>query len=294
VRASLLRGTIHLVTAADHGRIQPQTEDVLRRVLAGQFQRQLGGAEVGEIAAAGRELLRGEQRTRAEIVRALADRWPGVDPQVIGLVVTYALALVQVPPRGLWGQSGQARWALAEEWLGPPADTASTARELALRYLAAFGPATSADMRTWSGIAGLREVLAELRPELRVLHDEQGGELLDVPDGPLPDPETPAPVRFLPQYDNVSLSHANRERIVGEREWSGPFRAGRSPRGGILVDGFYRGFWGFDRDAPALMISGFESSPSDPAGTRDELVDEGERLAELLAPGSGAPVRFDP
>ena len=294
VRASMMRATIHIATASDYlERIQGLTGDVLMRTYMSQFRRHLDGdRHLAEIAAATRELLLEEPRTRAELAQTLVDRWPEVERQVLGWAATSALAVVQVPPRGLWGQSGQPRFALADEWLGATPRPSPSKRDLALRYLAAFGPASSADIRTWSGITGLREVFEELRPDLRTFRDEEGRELLDVPDGPLPDPLTPAPVRFLPQYDNVSLSHANRERIVGDRSWNGPYPGG-SPRGGILVDGFYRGFWGLEGvGVPSLVIAGFERSKGDPAGTREEIVAEGEELLRMLAPEAKPSVRF--
>ena len=294
VRASMMRATIHIATAGDYLRIQGLTGDVLIRTYMSQFRRHLAGIDLVEIGTATRELLRGESRTRAELAKELAKRWPAVDRQVLGWAATSVPAVVQVPPRGLWGQSGPPRFALAEEWLGEAPGPALGKRELALRYLAAFGPASSADMRTWSGITGLREVLAELRPDLRTFRDEDGRELLDVTDGPLPDPETPAPVRFLPEYDNVSLSHAKRGRIVGDGTWSGPFPTTVSPRGGILVDGFYRAFWGISADAGAatLTISGLDSVRGDPPEARDEVGAEGERLLRFAAPGARHVVRF--
>jgi hypothetical protein len=294
VRAGVMRATIHLVTARDCLVIQPLTMDVLRRNFGSQFKRQIAGADLPALVAAGRELIAAEPHTRAELGRELDGRWPDLHRQVISLAITSNLALVQVPPRGLWGRSGQSRWALTELWLGEKLEPDSSIRELALRYLRAFGPASSADMRTWSGITGLREVLAELKPELRAFRDEDGRGLLDVQDGPMPDPETPAPVRFLPEYDNVALSHANRERIVGDREWSGPFPSGTSPRGGLLVDGFYRGFWAIRRaeDTATLVITGFEGEPADPAVT-EEIAAEGERLLAFAAPEAEGEIRFE-
>jgi len=151
------------------------------------------------------------------------------------------------------------------------------------RYLAAFGPATVADMRTWSGVTGLRAVVEEMRPELRTFADERGRELFDVEDGLLPDPETPAPPRFLPEYDNVALSHDDRARL-----FAGLGPDGFAPRGGgwLLVDGFHRAHWHLarGRDAATLTIDRFAPRDDDPPGTDEAIVAEGRGLLGLLAP----------
>ena len=139
--------------------------------------------------------------------------------------MTFLVPVVQVPPRALWRRSGLARWATIEGWVGRSlASDWSSPDGLVLRYLAAFGPAGAADARAWSGLTGAAEILDRLRPRLRAFRDEQGRELLDLPDAPRPDADTPAPIRFLPVYDNVTLSHADRGRIVEE---SSPADRGR-------------------------------------------------------------------
>jgi DNA glycosylase AlkZ-like len=217
-------------------------------------------------------------RTRAELATHLQARWPDADPAVLAQAVTYLSPLIQVPPRGLWGGRGQARWALAEH-----DGTAAEADGLVLRYLRAFGPAGTADIRTWSGLTGLKTVVDRLRPDLRTFADERGAELLDVPSAPLPDPATPAPPRFLPEYDNISLSHADRARILGGRGPGLPFPRG-SWIGTLLVDGFYRANWRFDDGT--LTIDRFAPASDDPRGTRAAIEAEGERLIGLLAPGT--------
>ena len=173
--------------------MQPLTAPVHARTFKSQFGKQLSGAALDAAVAAARELLEAGPRTRAELATLLAPRWPDVAPATLGLAATYHLPLVQVPPRGLWGESGQARWALTERYLDAPLDRGATVEGLLLRYLRAFGPASVADMRTWSTLTGLRAVVDRLRPQLRTFRDERGSELFDVPDGLLPDPDTPAP-----------------------------------------------------------------------------------------------------
>jgi Winged helix DNA-binding domain len=286
VRAPLMRATIHLVSARDCLAIHPITQPVLARTFTSPWAGGLAGADVGEVAAAGLELLAEKPRTRAELGKLLAPRWPGADQRSLAHAVTYHSALVQVPPRGVWGATGQATWAPAETWLNRELDPGDSPDGLVLRYLAAFGPATVADVRTWSGLTGLREVIERLRPRLRTFRDEKGRELLDVSDAPLPDPETAAPPRFLPEYDNVVLSHADRSRMYNGLGPGEPFPRGKA-LGALLVDGFYRANWHLiEEDGLAtLIIDRFARQPGEGSETVDEILAEGTGLLELMSPG---------
>jgi hypothetical protein len=285
VRAGLMRATIHLVSARDCLAFHPITQPVLARGFTSPFGKGLAGADVAEVAAAGLELLAERPRTRAELSELLAPRWPAADPLALAYAVTMNTPLVQVPPRGLWGATGQATWAPAETWLNQKLDPTASRDAMALRYLAAFGPATVADVRTWSGLTGLREVIERLRPRLRTFRDERGRELLDVPDAPLPDPDTPAPPRFIPEYDNLVLSHADRSRMFNGLGPGAPFPRGRA-LGALLVDGFYRANWHLAEEAgvATLIIDRFKRQPDEGSDTVDEIIAEAIRLLAFLAP----------
>src|SRR5258706_14678069 len=178
------------------------------------FTSRLAGVDLKTVLALGRKLVDETPRSAAELRPLLKKRWPERDADALAAAVHFHLPLVQVPPRGVWGASAQPRHALLETWLGRDLAADASPDKLIVRYLRAFGPATVADARTWSRVTGLREVFERLRPGLRTFRDEKGRELFDVRDGPLPDPETSAPPRFLPEYDNVFLSHDDRSRIV--------------------------------------------------------------------------------
>ena len=297
VRAQLMRSTIHLVSARDCLAFHPITAEVLAKVFRPPWLAGLRGADVGEVVAAGLESLTDEPRTRADLAAVLAPRWPDADPLALAYAVTYNAPLVQVPPRGLWGATAQARWAPAEAYLGAPVAAEPDVVTMVRRYLAAFGPATVADIRTWSGLTGLRTVVDRLRPGLRSFRDERGRELLDVEDGCLPDPATPAPVRFLPEYDNVGLSHADRARLFAGLGPGAPLPRGGRAIGTLLVDGFYRANWQVteDGDEATLTIDRFVPLAGDPPGSVEAIATEGEGLLGFLAPGTAArAVRFVP
>ena len=244
VRIPLMRTTIHLVTADDALMLHPLVRPVHARMFASNaFARNIAGVDPDALRAAGRALLAEKPRTRAELAPLLAARWPGYDPASLAYGVTYSEPVVQVPPRGLWGQTGPSAWAPAEDWIGRPFDPAPSAERMVLRYLAAFGPATVADIQAWSGLTKLTEITERLRPDLCAFTGPGGAELFDLPDAPRPDPDTPAPPRFLPEYDNLLLSHADRSR-VNPGGHPVPLYPGNGGRCGmLLLDGRFRGTW---------------------------------------------------
>ncbi|MEU3624418.1 hypothetical protein BS329_29425 [Amycolatopsis coloradensis] len=285
VRSTLMRGTVHLVTAEDGLALWPTVKPVIERGFLGHYSREIAGLDLTAIAEVGRRLLAGRPRTRAEIRTALADRWPGADPAVLAYAVNSLLPLAHVTPRGLWGQRGPVAFSLLEDWVGEPITDGVALDDLVLRHLTAFGPATVRDAQVWSGLTRLKEVFERLRPRLRTFTDTEGKELFDLPDAPRPDPETPASPRFLPEYDNVLLSNADRARVIpdGRRVPLPPGTGGR--RGTLLVDGEFLAVWSIE--GATLTI---ESRT--PLRDQDSIAEEGARLVEFVAPGEKHDIRF--
>ncbi|HEY3470149.1 MAG TPA: winged helix DNA-binding domain-containing protein [Amycolatopsis sp.] len=284
VRGLLMRGTVHLVLADDARVLRPLVQRVVAAGYTGHFGRRVGGADLGEVAALGRKLLEERPRSRRQVQDAFAERWPEHDAEALSYAVAYLVPTAQVTPRGVWGETGPARLTTLDGWLGRPLAEDPSLEDVVRRYLRAFGPASVADVQAWSGLTKLRDVVEAMG--LRTFRAESGEVLYDVEDGLLPGPDVPAPVRFLPEYDNVLLGHADRGRVLppGRRV---PLPPGNgASRGTLLVDGFYRADW-------RLHGTGLKVTPHGrlAVGERAEIVAEGGRLLEFLGVGE-AEVRF--
>ncbi|MFC3574530.1 winged helix DNA-binding domain-containing protein [Streptomyces yaanensis] len=285
VRIVTMRSTIHTHTADDCLTLRPLVQPARDRELT-LFRKGLGGVDPARLAALARELVEAAPRTMKELREALLVEWPDADPGALSVAARCLLPLVQVTPRGLWDRSGQVALTTAEHWLGRPAEPAPTPDDTVLRYLAAYGPASVKDMQTWAGLTRLREAFERLRPELVTFRDENGVELFDLPDAPRPDPDTPAPPRFLPEFDNLLLSHADRTRVVPP-DLKGRSWAGNQAYRTLLVDGFLAGVWKLEEDA--LVIEPFGDLT---AAQREEVTAEGERMLAVMHPGVAYDIRF--
>ncbi|WP_067459389.1 winged helix DNA-binding domain-containing protein [Actinomadura macra] len=291
LRIVLMRGTLHLVSARDARALRPLTQVLLDNALRSPRGGPLKDVDLAAVAGWARTLLEQEPRSDKELRTLLAERWPEEDAELLGWAVRCVLPLVQVPPRGIWGASGLARHTTLGNWLGE-ADPAGTdpepsVDEMVLRYLGAFGPASVLDVQQWSGLTRLGEVVERLLPKLRLFQDENGRTLYDLPEAPRPDPDTPAPVRLVPDFDNLLLSHADRARIITEEHRKRVFTINGIIRATFLVDGFVHGMWRIERKrgAATLRIDPFSPVP-EPA--RTALAEEAARLLAAAHPDASA------
>ncbi|WP_433799430.1 winged helix DNA-binding domain-containing protein [Actinomycetospora sp. CA-084318] len=242
VRLHLMRRTVHLVTAADALAWRRRHDAMLRQRLLGVYRAELAGVDLDELAVEAAALFAAGEPSMPDVGRALAERHPDPGFRALGEAAMTVVPVVQVPPRGLWTTTAGARYAPLATWLGtgPHRPSGTIDAELVRRYLAAFGPAASADLRAWCGLAGLPEAVAAVRDELVSFRDARGRELLDLPGAPRPDPDTPAPVRFLPAFDNVVLGYDDRSRIIDDAHRLLSVAGKRF----VLVDGRVAATWG--------------------------------------------------
>lgn len=293
VRLSLMRNTIHLVTARDAFGMKPLFEPLGERgyLRGSPWGRDMRDADLPAIRQAGREILAEKPRTVAELSKLLAEKFPKHDGAAMAYGVRYMVPLVFATPRGIWGGRGPVGLTTFEAWLGRNSGPAFAPDEVVTRYLAAFGPASIADFRAWSGLT-MRDAFERMRPRVRVFRDEKGRELFDLPRAPRPPADLKVPVRFLPDYDNILLGHADRTRIMAPGQHLGLFNAAGIMKGLILVDGFVRGSWKpvTTKGTTTLEITAFEKSLT--KVERPAIAAEGMQLLELLSPGDRHNVKF--
>lgn len=281
VRPSLMRATRHLATADDALGLYPVLRPALERSFASgsPFGRLLAGLDLDELRVQVRALVATRPLTITELGTMLVERFPGFDRTALAYGGAYLVPLVQVPPRGVWGEAGVPRLTTADTWIGRPLATDTDPSDLILRYLAAFGPASTADIAAWSGLQGVRDLVAPIRDALRSFADDAGRELLDVTGAPLPDPTTPAPPRFLPEFDNVLVAYRDRRRVIPAEHHRRVVTSLGRPM--LLIDGFTSGFWKVTRGRVEARLS---IELLEPADDEAAVLDEGARLLDFLAP----------
>jgi hypothetical protein len=280
VQATLMRVTIHVVSAADYPPFTEAVRGARQDWWSRAWRRELEGVDIEAAAALVAERLAAGPARQAELTGLLVDNgFPKAAWSGVGLWVD----MVRVPPSGTWERRRADLYGLASDWLGPwRVEEADAVEHLVRRYLAGFGPASLGDLGSWAGLP-----LTRLRPVLervgtRRFRDEQGGELFDLDAAPLPDPGTPAPVRFLSTWDANLLVHARRTQLLPERHRPRIFHA-RAPQSfpTFQVDGAVAGTWRHDQGR--VRLEPFEPLPP---GARRELEDEAERLAAFHRPAN--------
>jgi DNA glycosylase AlkZ-like len=240
-----MRGTLHMMTAADFGQFRAPLQAALDRGMTILRDRVDATALPALLSAASAYFH--EPRTFDAFRDHLARGAAAADIRAMAYAVRMQLPLLQVPTASAWGFPAQADFITADAWLGKPgAHRAATTESLVLRYLAAYGPATPADAQAWSGIPSLKSVFETLRPSLVAFRGERGGELFDLPDAPRPDPEVPAPVRFLPEWDNAIVGRADARLLAAEHR-SRVFQPGLRVLATVLIDGRVAGIWKIER-----------------------------------------------
>ncbi len=285
VRLQLMRNTVHLVSARDALDWAALLAPLPAAEFNANFRAGTAGADLSAVLGEAERLLAERPRSRAELGRLLAERWSQAEPRALGYAVTLHLALCQVPPRGVWGKGGTATWAPLADWLGAPLGSVPV-DALVLRYLGAFGPASVADVQAWSGLTRLREVVERL--PVRLFRGDAGQTLYDLPDAPRPGEDAPAPPRFLPEYDNLLLSHSDRTRVIPHQR-PVPLPPGNGATGGtFLIDGWWQGDWQLRNQK--LRIRPFVELR--PAG-RDALLAEAAGLCAFIAPATETDVILD-
>jgi hypothetical protein len=284
VQGTLLRSTIHLVSARDYWAFAVGSRAARQEAWLRFDKRRLSDKDMRSAARAVRKELAGRVQHRDELLELARARHPE-RPTHLWNGLSAWVDLVRAPPSGTWERRRADLYALAEDWIGPPAITREEGVGLLLRrYLGGFGPARLANAANWAGLpAGELQAAAETL-RLRRFRDEEGAELVDLPRAPLPGGSTPAPVRFLPTWDATLLVHARGTQILPE-----PFRplvfSTRTPQSTptFLVDGAVAGIWRVERSGKkaTLVLKPFERLT---ATARRSLRSEAERLVRFHEP----------
>ena len=285
VRATMMRATLHLVTASDYWLLRP----TLQSALAHQYGTVLGH-RTKEIdlpsALEAAQSFFATPHTFSEFREVLERLGAGADIRALAYGVRTHVPLIQVPsPAAAWGYPGSTRFVTAQSWLGRPLPEETSLPELIVRYLAAFGPARAIDIQAWGGFPPLRDELEKLRSELVVFPGERGGELFDLPEAPRPAADVPAPPRFLPEFDNLLLAWKDRSRVIAEGHLRRIMATPVLMHPTFLLDGFVAGTWKLEGQGEAATLA---IEPFAPVSTadRDALVSEGERLARFMDPAA--------
>lgn len=291
VKATMMRATLHLCSAEDFLRFRSTLQPVLSGAIEAIAKQRGSDFDQGKLLTQARKFISEKPRTFAEISEWVSGLLPDQDVGVLRYTIRTHLPMVQVPISGGWSYSSKPEFTLAESWIGrkisAPGNPQDDLKELARRYLAAFGPASVNDMQTWSGfkLPLLKEVFETLRPELQTYRDENKRELFDLAGTSLPGEDVLAPIRFLPEFDNLLLSHNKRHRIVADEHRSRVYLPALRVAATFLVDGFVSGAWKVEKTkiTAKLLIEPFVKLAKQ---DRTTLAEEGEQLIRFVEPAA--------
>lgn len=252
-RATTMRGTLHLHSARDLIGMRQLIQPVLERMWQSNFRRRFGDNDQQKVLAAAIEVVDREPMTSGQIGKALADKFPTAEPLSMTVLLQVRETMVQVPPTRIWGSGHSPLLVRAPKYLPPTTGTLDLTT-LVRRYLAAYGPASVNDMQSWCGLNKLGEIFEAIRDELVTFTAPDGRELFDLPDAPRPDADTPAPVRFMPLYENAFLGYDNRRRFVAkDDEKRTDFLHVTKPA--VLVDGTFLAGWAIEKKKGAAVLT---------------------------------------
>lgn len=281
VRAPWLRSTLHLVSAADHQRFQAVIQPALVRGLRSFFGARVAELDIERLIGIAKPFLETNQPAIGALRQHLQEHEPQGNKgnkEALAYAVRSYLPLVQIPPSGTWGLGTRATYTTAESWLGAlePRQQSDLAG-LFRRYLRAFGPASVMDFQTWTGMTRLKARLAPALRELLAYKSEDGRDLYDLPTATIAAPDTIAPIRFIPEYDNILIAHRMRARILPEAHRKKVFLSAGRVIGAVLIDGFAGATWQVKKDKQALRLT-VKLFEKQPISCRQAIGEEGERL----------------
>lgn len=285
VRATLMRHTLHVCAAADYLAFRHVVQPGVARAFEAMAGKRVAGVDRERVLDAVRTRLQAAPATQKELRTLLLELEPGGDEAALGYLARTFTELVQTPSGKGWGWPAQPPYALPADALGAEPQRDPHPGPLLLRYLAAFGPASVRDMQTWSGLPGLAPVVDGLRDRLLVFAGEDGRELFDLPDAPRPAPDTPAPPRLLPEFDNLVVGHHDRTRLMDDEHRRRVSLPGARVLPSFLVDGRLAGTWRLEVKAKVATLT-LEPFARLRAADRRDLVAEAEGMARFLEPGA--------
>ena len=281
-RATSMRGTLHLHTADDLIGIRALVDPFLRQVWQSNFRKRFGDNDEEAVLRAAIELIDSEPMTAGALGKLLKAEFPTAEPLSMTALLQMRETLIQIPPTRIWGSGHSPILTRIENWLPPPYERPIGREALVRRYLKAYGPAGVNDMQIWSRLTKLGKEFEALADQFVTFTDEEGRTLYDLPDAPRPDAGTPAPVRFLPLYDNVYLGYDDRRRMLSKAtaHLINMFQAFKPA---VLIDGVIDAGWVISVKKGAALI---EVETCRKLGKREqgEVEKEGLSFLEFMEP----------